>query len=188
MSCAPSRCILHPTNRPIRGISPFPLCRYDRLMAVPAHTSRSGMAFVTVATRDRRPIFQISRLAELFIDTLLHYRTRGHFKLHAFLVMPERVHLLLSPLSHPLDQTIALIQKGFAHSLGTTDTLWQQGFTAHAIRNLRDLETIRTYLHQTPVRDHLAATPELYPYSSAHRQVQKIAPLPITTLVSESAS
>jgi putative transposase len=157
-------------------------------MAVPAHTSRSGMAFVTLATRERRPIFQISRLAELFIDTLLQFRTRGHYKLHAFLVMPDRVHLLISPLSHPLDQTIALIQKAFAASLDTTHILWEPGFTAHPIRTLRNLETLRTYLHQTPVRDHLAATPELYPYSSAHRQVQKNVPLPATTFVSESAS
>jgi putative transposase len=157
-------------------------------MAASAHTSRSGMAFVTVTTRDRRPIFQISRLAELFIDTLLHYRTRGHYKLHAFLVMPDRVHLLLSPLSHPLDQTIALIQKAFAASLDTQHILWEPGFTSHPIRNLRNLESLRTYLHQTPVRANLAPTPELYPYSSAHRQVQKIAPLPATTLLSESAS
>jgi putative transposase len=156
-------------------------------MAVFAHTSR-GTSFITMATRNRRPIFRISRFAELFIETLLHYRTRGQYKLHAFLVMPDRVHLLLTPQFAPLDQTIALIRNRFAHNLGTSRTLWEPDFTAHPIRNLRDLETLRAYLHQTPVRANLAPTPELYPYSSAHRLTQKIAPLPATTFVPESAS
>jgi putative transposase len=140
-----------------------------RRSAAPS-TSQRRVFFVTIATHERRPIFQISRVAELFIDTLRHYRTRGYFKLHAFLVMPDHVHLLITPETDPLNQTIALIQNGFAHRLASKYTLWETGFTAHPIRNLRDLETIRTYLHQTPVRAKLTTTPELYPYSSAHRQ------------------
>ena len=38
-------------------------------MAKSVRTVRPGMSFVTTATRDRRPIFEISRVADLFIDT-----------------------------------------------------------------------------------------------------------------------
>jgi putative transposase len=131
--------------------------------------SASGASFVTLATYEHRPIFQVSRLAELFIETLLDYRRSGYYKLHAYLVMPDHVHLLISPESLPLDQAVCLIQKGFAHRIGMKETLWQERFVAHSIRSLRDLETVRTYLHQTPVRVHLTSIPELYPYSSAHR-------------------
>jgi putative transposase len=146
------------------------------------------MSFVTLVTRNQRPIFRISRLADLFIENLLYYRTRGYYKLHAFLVMPDRVHLLLTPQPEPLDQTIALIQNGFARNLDTNQPLWESSFTAHPIRNLRDLENLRTYLHQIPVRANLAPTPELYPYSSAYRTTQKFAPHTVTTLALESAS
>jgi putative transposase len=129
----------------------------------------TGATFVTIATYEHRPIFQVSRLAELFIATLLDYRRRGYYKLHAYVVMPDHVHLLLSPESLPLERAVSLIQNGFAHRMGTSETLWQEGFVTHSIRNLRDLETVRTYLHQTPVRVHLTSAPELYPYSSAHR-------------------
>ena len=128
-----------------------------------------GVTFVTLATHQRRPILQIARIAELFIDTLLHYRIHGHYKLHAYLVMPDHVHVLLTPQSGSIEQTIALIQTGFAERLDTRHMIWENGFTAYSVDGLRDLETLRAYLHQTPVRARLTATPELYPYSSAHR-------------------
>jgi len=129
----------------------------------------SGASFVTIATYLSRPIFQVSRLAELFIETLLDLRRRGYLKLHAYVVLPDHVHLLISPESLPLEQAVSLIQNGFSQRIGSKETPWQEGFVAHTIRNLRDLETVRSYLHQTPVRIQLTSTPEQYPYSSAHR-------------------
>lgn len=143
--------------------------RYYLAMASSEQLSRRGMFFVTTAIHDRRPIFETSRLADLFIDTLLHYRTRGHYKLHAFLVLPDHVHLLLTPQSLTLDQAVTLIKTGFANRLRTPATIWESGFTGCHIRSLQDLETLRNYLHQAPVRAGLTATAELYPYSSAHR-------------------
>lgn len=159
-------------------------------MAVSAQ--KSGVSFVTLITKEGRPVFQISRLAELFIETLLHLRTQGLFKLHAFLVVPDRVHLLLTPRtalqSDVLDRTVAAIQQAFAERLHGPRSLWEPNFTSHPVRNLRDLENLRTYLHRTPVRLSLASSPELYPYSSAHRVDRKIAPLPTTTFTSQAAS
>ena len=47
-------------------------------MAQTARTPRPGIAYFTTAARDHVPIFEISRIADLFVDTLLHYRTLGH--------------------------------------------------------------------------------------------------------------
>jgi putative transposase len=141
-------------------------------MASPtAKPPTAGMAFVTLTTHGRRPIFQISRLAELLIATLLHYRTQGHYKLHAYLVMPDHIHLILTPRRMPLAHAVHLIQLGFAHRLDSKIPIWETSYTAYSIRSLRDLATIRGYLHQVPVRAHLTPTAELYPYSSAYRTV-----------------
>ena len=82
-------------------------------------TPRPGMSFVTIATRDRRPVFEIARAAELLIDTLLHYRTLGHYKLHAYVVMPDHLHLLLTPQAITLEHAVELIKNGFAYRLDT---------------------------------------------------------------------
>ena len=128
------------------------------------------MSFVTTATYERRPIFETSRIAELFIDTLLHYRTLGHYKLHAYVVLPDHVHLLLTPKSISLDQAIGLIKNGFLHRLDTDFPIWEQGHTAYSIANVRDLEIVRAHLHQLPVRANLTSSAELYPHSSAYRR------------------
>jgi putative transposase len=138
-------------------------------MAMAVRNSTPGMFLVTMATHKLRPVFATSRLAELFIDTLLGLRTRGLFKVHAYLVLPERVHLLLSPNATPLPRAIEVLQAGFAERLDNVQLVWNVGFDSHPIRSLRDLETLRSHLHQLPVRANLTATPELYPYSSASR-------------------
>jgi putative transposase len=127
------------------------------------------MAFVTITTHRNRPVFQVSRLAELFIEVLLHYRTRGHYKLHAYLVMPDCVHLILTPQGMALKEAIFLIKTGFVHILGPDVPIWQATFGSHSIASARDLKILRTYLHQVPVHADLTTSPELYPYSSAHR-------------------
>lgn len=129
------------------------------------------MAFVTTATHERRPIFQVSRVAELFIQTLLHYRTSGHYKLHGYIVMPDHIHLLLTPQRITLEQAVHLIKEGFAYRLDTNLPVWEPGYRGYSIGSLHDLNIVRAYLYQLPVRAQLTPTPELYPYSSAYRSV-----------------
>jgi putative transposase len=142
------------------------------------------MSFVTTATCDRRPIFEISRVAELFVETLLHYRTLGHYKLHAYVVMPDHVHLVLTPQSITLDQAVGLIKNGFAYRLDQTLPVWEDRFTGYSIANNHDLEVVRAHLHQLPVRANLASAAELYPHSSAYRQAPLTAPTASRAIVS----
>jgi putative transposase len=139
-------------------------------MAKNARTPNSGMSFVTAATRDRRPAFEIGRVADLMVDTLLHYRKLGHYKLHAYVVMPSQLHLLLTPQSIALAHAVELIKNGFAYRMDSELPIWEHGFTAYSVSNIHDLELVRSYLHQIPVRAKLVSAPELYPHSSAHRR------------------
>jgi putative transposase len=139
-------------------------------MAKAVPTSRSGMAFVTTATHERRPIFEISRVADLFIETLLHYRTHGYYKLHGYLVMPDHIYLLMTPQSIRLEQAVRLIKQGFVHRLSTRLPIWETGYKGYSIANQRDLNTVREYLYHLPVRAKLTPRAELYPYSSAYRK------------------
>jgi putative transposase len=115
-------------------------------------------------------------VAESFIETLLHYRRLGHYKLHAYVVMPDHVDLLLTPQSITLEHAIELIKNGFAYRLDTKLPIWEHGFTAYSVANMHDLELVRTYLHQLPVRANLSQAAELYPHSSAYRQPQSPEP------------
>ena len=149
-------------------------------MAKSPQLYRPGIAFVTLTTHDKRPLFEIARIADLFVDTLLHYRTVGHYKLHAYVVLPDHVHLLLTPQHLTLDQAIELIKHGFSYRLDSQLPVWQNGFTGYSVANQRDLEIVRAFMHQIPVRAHLAQAAELYRHSSAFRQ--NFAAMPLTAI------
>ena len=136
-------------------------------MAIPQRTATTGTFFVTTITYNRRRLFQVTRNAELLLETLQHYRAEGHYKLHAFVVMPDHVHLLLTPNDKTISQVMNLIKGGFSHRLGSRAPVWQRGFADHLVRDAEDFEARRTYIHQNPVRAHITSSPELYPHSSA---------------------
>ena len=138
-------------------------------MAIPSRALRLGTFFITTATFNRRRLFQVPANAELFLETLQHYRHAGHFKLHAFVVMPDYVHLIVTPQGITIERVMGLIKGGFSHRIASSFPVWQRGYTDHRIRNAEDMETRRRYLHMNPVRGGLVAEAEMYPYSSAYR-------------------
>jgi putative transposase len=155
---------------------------------MPARASGPGISFVALPTHERRLVFEISRVAELFVETLLHYRTLGYYKLHAYVVLPDHVHLLLTPQSIPLEKVVALIKNGFVQRLNSPLPVWEQSFIHASVANHRDLEIVRAYLHQLPVRAELAPTAELYPHSSAYRQTPSLPRQLPTTPLRKTAS
>ncbi|GAC1418258.1 MAG: hypothetical protein NVSMB62_09830 [Acidobacteriaceae bacterium] len=134
-----------------------------------ARTPNPGVYLVTLSTYKLRPFFGVSRLAELFIETLLTLRKNGVYKLHAFLVMPERVHLLLSPQALPLARAVEITEAAFAERLDSVQIVWDARFESHPVYSIRDLETLRAHIHELPVRASLSPSADLYPYSSASR-------------------
>ena len=89
------------------------------------------------------------------------------YKLHAFVVMPDHSHLLLTPQAITLERVVGLIKGGFSHRLASKVPVWQRGFTGHRIRDREDFEVRRTYIHRNPVTAGLCETPEAYSFSSA---------------------
>ncbi len=83
-------------------------------MAIPTRATSHGTFFISTQTYNRRRLFQVTANAELFLETLQHYRREGNYKLHAFVAMPDHIHLLLTPTDITLERTIQLIKGGFS--------------------------------------------------------------------------
>jgi putative transposase len=135
-------------------------------MAIPSRTARSGTYFITTATHNRRRLFQSERNAALLLETLDHYS--ASYLLHAYVVMPDHVHLLITPTDVTLERTMQLIKGGFSHRLASKLPVWQRGFTDHRIRDNADYNIRRNYLHQNPVEARLCEKPDAYAFSSAN--------------------
>ena len=82
--------------------------------------------FVTTNTIQRLPIFRRETTARLLIDTLAHYRDAGKFLLHEFVVMPDHLHLLLTPPEQiSLERAMQFIKGGFSYRLDKRGAVWQ---------------------------------------------------------------
>ena len=132
--------------------------------------SPPGTYFVTFSTWQRTRLFVVERYTRLFLKTLYGYERHGSFQLHAFVVMPEHVHVLITP-NTTLERAVQLIKGGYSHAfgseLGRHKEVWQRGFTDHRIRDAADFELHRSYIHQNPVKRGLVQNAFEYKYCSA---------------------
>ena len=129
-----------------------------------------GTYFVTFSTWERRRLFVVESYVRLFLKTLYGYRSQGRFELHAFVVMPEHIHLLLTP-EVTLEQSIHFIKGGYSHALGLEGRkgeVWQRGFTDHRIRDAADFDTHRGSIHENPVKRGIAESASDHRYCSAY--------------------
>ena len=122
--------------------------------------------FVSTQTEARQPFFRHERWARLLISTLEHYG-KSNFGLHAWVIMPDHLHLLISP-SESLEKAVQLIKGGFSfrakRGLDWPGSIWQEGFTDHRIRDARDWSRHIEYIRLNPVKASLVLESGSYPY------------------------
>ena len=129
-----------------------------------------GCYFITASAFQKQSILQSDRVAGLFIDVLLHYRTQGKYLLHEFVVMPDHFHLLITP-RESLERAMQLIKGGFSfrakRELGFVHEIWQPSFYDRRVRDEEEYFAFREYIRQNAPKRGLAVRPEDYRHSSA---------------------
>jgi len=114
--------------------------------------------FVTTITAQRQPIFRREASANLLLETLAHYRDQGKYLLHEFVIMPDHIHLLMTPSAEiSLERAMQFIKGGFSFRLKSRGPVWQASFTNHRVRDLEDYEEHREYIRLNPVRARLVS-------------------------------
>jgi putative transposase len=111
-------------------------------------------------------------MAQLLIKVMYHYRAESKYCLHAFVVMPDHFHVLLSVDSGmSVERAMQLIKGGFSYraakELGFQGEIWQKGFSEVRILNGEEFLARQNYIHENPVRAHSVSRVEEYRYSSA---------------------
>jgi putative transposase len=126
--------------------------------------------FVTFNTDGRRRYLQSDRNCQLFLETLKHYREQGHFLIHAFVIMPDHVHLILTPaIGTSLEKTIQLIKGGFSfRAKQIAGPTWQKSFNESQIQTSAQYHAQVDYIHLNPVRKGLVLHAHDYEWSSVN--------------------
>ncbi len=141
-------------------------------MSTPMHRTVPGASyFVTTKCWEGRTAFQVTETAEILLTALFHYRNSGAYLLHEFVIMPDHLHLMLTPNSQTsLEKAVQLIKGGSSHRIhkgrGGRTEIWQVGFHDWTIRDLDDWRAKSNYIRMNPVKARLCECVEDWPYSS----------------------
>ncbi len=144
--------------------------------------------FLTFSCYQRLPLLGNPAIRDLFAESLEQAHQRCGFRLRAWVVMPEHVHMMLAPtetdwpvaailaaIKQPVAQKVlrrwraigAPVLERLLDSRGAAH-FWQEG--GGFDRNVRDVEELGKeigYIHFNPVKRGLAAEPAEWVWSSA---------------------
>ncbi len=117
-------------------------------------------------------------IAGLIADSF-HYAAGplAFFTLHAWVIMPNHVHLCVTPLTDPARflQSVKGYTAREANKLldRTGERFWQRESYDHWIRDAEQFRRVVAYIENNPVRAGLAPTPERFRWSSAYSVAEK---------------
>jgi REP element-mobilizing transposase RayT len=114
------------------------------------------------------------KIAEQMQTSLFHFDGE-RYRLHAWVVMPNHVHFMLTPME-------GFYLSGILHSfksytslkanrmLGREGSFWHEDYYDRKIRDVEHFQAARIYIENNPVKAKLCATPSDWPWSSAYHR------------------
>jgi REP element-mobilizing transposase RayT len=112
-------------------------------------------------------------IAQLVPTSIQYGAEIGHYELHSWVIVPHRVHLLLTPQANvsKLPDSLKAATAKRAHLLlqRSGQPFWQDESYDRPVRDGDEIRRIQRYIEGHPVTALLAARPERYAWSSAGR-------------------
>jgi REP element-mobilizing transposase RayT len=136
-----------------------------------------ALHFITGNTLDRRPIFKNEKYCIAFLEELQELRANRDWKLIAFVIMLDHIHLILNPKGGDI-QTATGFLKGLSAKRivklapsgyflnGDENQVWQESFKSLALWSGWMITQKVNYIHSNPVRAGLCDSANDYRWSS----------------------
>jgi putative transposase len=103
---------------------------------------------------------------------IFEYRGQGAYSVHSYVVMPDHLHVVLTPgMTTTIEKAVGLIKGGSSFDIGKSIPIkfpvWHAGFAEHLIRDREDYESHVRYIDSNPIKARLASEPGEYLHCSA---------------------
>jgi putative transposase len=123
---------------------------------------------VTAVTAGRRSLFQVTATAEVCEQTILDYRIQGKFPLHAYVIMPDHFHGLITPAPDvSIEKAMQFFKGGFSFRLKSKFDVGERGFNETQVLSEQKFVNCLRYIEENPVRRGLVSEASAYRFSSA---------------------
>jgi putative transposase len=110
---------------------------------------------------------------QLYLDKLLQYSIQFNVAVHAYVLMTNHVHLLLTPATKEgvskLMQSLGRYYVQYINrTYRRTGTLWEGRYKSTLVDSSYYFLTVSRYIEMNPVRANMVIQPNEYPWSSFH--------------------
>ncbi len=130
-----------------------------------------GLYHITVRGNGQQQIFWMKKDFDKYLEFLKHYKEKFRFKLYAYALMLNHVHLLIettqygniSTIMKPLSQRYAIWHN---RRRGKKGHLWENRFHSNIIEKESYLLECIRYIELNPVRSKLVSHPKDYKWTS----------------------
>lgn len=143
------------------------------------YLEKSAVYFVTTVVANRKKIFTDVNSARFLLFCIGYHKFLLEFNLFGYVIMPERLHLLLQPTSEKnnLSWIMKLIKGNFARKYNELHCqkgkVWQDRFYDTGLRDEQEILKWLEYMHFNPVKSGLVNHPSEYEFSSYHQYYGK---------------
>lgn len=131
---------------------------------------------VMVRGNQRRKTFVDGTDYQAYLERLARYRRRYGYKLHAYCLMPNHVHLLIESSEQPLGKFMQGLQQTYSQYFnlrhGKVGHVFQGRYKAIVCQKDQYLLELIRYIHLNPVRAGMVKEPERYRYSGHNAYVE----------------
>ena len=135
---------------------------------------------------NREPCFYAEEDYRVYLDILEAFLQKYHCLLHAYVLMTNHVHLLVTPqredaVSKVMQMLGAKYVRYINKAYKRTGTLWEGRYKASLVDSENYLLTCMRYIELNPVRAGMVEVPGEYKWSSYHRNAYGRSDMCITT-------
>lgn len=134
--------------------------------------SQSGYYHIMIRGNERKNIFRDDKDRLRFIDTLYEKKQGNRFYLHAFCLMDNHVHLMISEANEDISTTMKRITVSYVNYFNKkyerVGHLFQDRFKSETIEGDSYVISLARYIHQNPVKAAMVKTADEFKWSSCN--------------------
>lgn len=139
--------------------------------------SITGIYHIMMRGINRQNIFEDEEDCERFIQALKQYKEKCGYKIYAYCLMGNHLHILMKVGNEPLEQIMRRICGSYVYwynwKYGRIGNLFQDRFKSEPVENDIYFLTVMRYIHQNPIKAGISAKVEDYKWSSYSEYISK---------------
>ena len=137
---------------------------------IPRQKSRSGIYHIMLRGTNQQVIFEDEEDYLKFIETLQNYKAVSEYKVFAYCLMSNHIHILIKVGKEDLDLIMKRIACSYVYWYNwkyyRRGHLFQDRFKSEPVEDNSYFLTVLRYIHQNPVKAGIVKNVDQYKYSS----------------------